>query len=67
MGYENLGRLIDHWVNYPPFRAALRKNPVEAVRQSGIKLSPQELEAITQIDWSLSDDALQERMSKLFA
>lgn len=67
MTYENLGRLFDHWINYPPFRQAMRKNPVEAVRQSGVQLSPQELEVIRNIDWSLTDDALQERISKLFA
>lgn len=64
MGYENIGRLIDHWLNYEPFREALRKNPVEAIQKSGIKLSPQELEMVNGIDWSLSDDALQSRISK---
>jgi hypothetical protein len=66
MGYENIGRLIDHWINYAPFRAALRENPAEAVRQSGIRLSPEEEKLLGQIDWSLSDEALQERISKLF-
>lgn len=64
MGYENLGRLIDHWLNYAPFREALRKNPMEAVRKSGISLSPQELEMINSIDWSQSDEALRARISK---
>lgn len=67
MGYENVGRLIDHWINYAPFRQALRKNPVEAIRQSGIQLTPEELKLLTNIDWSLSDEALQERISKLLA
>lgn len=66
MGYENIGRLIDHWINYEPFRKAVRENPAEAVRQSGIQLTPQEMEMIHHIDWSLSDDALQGRISKLF-
>lgn len=64
MGYENLGRLIDHWLNYAPFREALRKNPQEAIQKSGIKLSAQELEMVNGIDWSLSDEALQSRISK---
>lgn len=67
MGYENVGRLIDHWINYVPFRQALRKNPVEAIHQSGIQLTPEELKLLTNIDWSLSDEALQERISKLLA
>lgn len=64
MGYENLGRLMDHWLNYPPFREALRKDPMEAIRKSGIQLTPQELEIIAGIDWSQSDEALQSRISK---
>lgn len=67
MGYENMGRLIDHWLNYAPFREALRKNPAEAIRQSGISLSPQEIALLGTIDWSVSDEALQERVSKFFS
>jgi hypothetical protein len=64
MGYENLGRLIDHWLNYAPFREAMRKDPMEAIRKSGIALSPQELEMIGNVDWSQSDEALRARISK---
>lgn len=65
MGYENIGRLVDHWMNYPPFREALRKNPEEAIRQSGITLSPQEIDLINSVDWSLSEDDLRSRISKM--
>ncbi len=66
MGYENIGRLIDHWLNYAPFREALRKNPVEAIQKSGIQLTPQELDMINGIDWSLSNEALQARIGKIW-
>lgn len=66
MAYENIGRLVDHWLNYEPFREALRKNPVEAIRQSGIKLTPPELDLIKTVDWSLSDEDLQARLDKFF-
>lgn len=67
MSYENMGRLMDHWLNYPPFREAMRKNPLEAIHKSGIQLTPQEMEAITSIDWSTPDESLQERISKWWA
>lgn len=66
MGYENFGRLIDHWLNYAPFRAAMRRDALEAVRQTGIHFTPQELELIGNVDWSVSDKALEERITKLF-
>lgn len=66
MGYENFGRLVDHWLNYAPFRAAMRQDATKAVQQTGIPFTPQELELISKTDWSLSDTALQERITKLF-
>lgn len=67
MTHENMGRLIDHWLNDVPFREALRKNPAEAIRHSGIHLSPEEMALVGTIDWSISDEALQERVSKFFS
>lgn len=57
-------RLIDRWMNEPQFREALRRNPEDAVRQSGVTLSEDEWAALRAIDWSASDEELQTRVSR---
>lgn len=64
MSYENMGRLIDHWMNYEPFREALRRDPQAALQKSGITLNPEELKVFKQVDWTVSDEELKARISK---
>lgn len=65
MSYEAMGKLMDRWMQDTDFRVAMRKNPKEAVRQSGVLLTDEEQETLMHIDWQLSDEALQMRVSKL--
>lgn len=64
MGYEQVGKLIDRWMNDPSFRKAVRDNPEAAVKGVGINLSQEERAALLRIDWNQSDEELKARISK---
>ena len=63
MNQETLGRLMDMWSNDGSFRDAVRRNPLKAVEGAGIALSDEEKEAVSNFDWSLSDEELSSRAS----
>jgi hypothetical protein len=65
MSTPALEQLIDRWTNEPAFRDALRRDPEGTVRNEGVQLSDDEMAALRSTDWSLSDEALQSRMSKV--
>src|SRR5262249_5442576 len=62
---EQMEQLIDRWVDDPAFRAAVRQGPEGAVRGTGLELNADEWAAVRSIDWSLSDEELSSRASKL--
>ncbi len=64
MSRESVEQLVDRWTNEPAFRSALRQDPEGTVRGSGLELSETELAALRNVDWSLSDEELSERISK---
>ena len=64
MGMQEVGKLIDKWVNDKNFREALRKDPKIAVQKSGVKLSSEEWDLLKNVDWSLSDEELKARINK---
>ena len=64
MSREAIERLIDRWMNEPAFRAELRADPVSAARRAGAVLTEEELTALRNVDWSLSDAELEARYSK---
>jgi len=64
MSREAIEQLIDKWMNEPAFRAELRADPVGAARRAGARLTDEELTALRNVDWSLSDDELQARYTK---
>lgn len=64
MSRENIGKLVDRWINEPSFREELRGNSEEAVRNSGVELEEDEWAALKGFDWSLSDEELQQRANK---
>lgn len=66
MSYEQVGKLIDRWINDPNFRNELRRDPEGAAKKSGAQLTPEELVALKRINWSQSDEQLQSIASKLF-
>ncbi len=66
MSYEQVGKLIDRWVNDSNFRNELRNDPEAAVKKAGAQLSSEELAALKKINWSQSDEQLKSIASKLF-
>ena len=58
-------QLMDLWTNDPKFRTKLKSNPDSAVRDAGIQLTKEERTALKNVDWSLSDEELQARASKV--
>ena len=64
MGMQEVGQLIDKWINDKNFREALRKDPKIAVQKSGVKLSSEEWDLFKNVDWSLSDEELKARINK---
>jgi hypothetical protein len=64
MSRQGIEQLIDRWMTEPTFRAELRADPVAAARRIGAPLTTEELTALRNVDWSLSDDELQARYSK---
>ncbi len=65
MSYEAVGKLVDLWMNDPGFRAQAKKDPRTAARKAGVELSDEELAALSSVDWSLPDEQLQARVSKM--
>ena len=64
MSYEQVGKLIDRWVNDPNFRNELRKDPEGAVKKAGAQLSGEELAELQKINWTASDEQLKSQISK---
>ncbi len=65
MSYEAVGKLVDLWMDNPGFREQAKKDPKAAARKAGIELSAEELAALSNIDWSLPDEQLRTRVSKI--
>ncbi len=64
MKQENIEILMDKWMNEPAFREELKANPEDAVKNAGVTLSDDEMQTLNNVDWSLSDEELQSRISK---
>ncbi len=64
MNQETLEMLMDKWMNEPIFRERMRTDPHTVIRETGVSLSQEELKELEQMDWSLSDEELQTRISK---
>ena len=64
MNQETLETLLDKWMNDVAFREEVRQNPQAAIERTGVSLSEDDLATLQQVDWSLSDEELQGRLSK---
>jgi hypothetical protein len=64
MSREAVETLIDRWINEPAFRQELRTDPEGAVRAAGAVLEAEEWAALRSVDWSLTDEELQTRVSR---
>ena len=65
MSRQAVEELMDRWMNEPAFRAEIRQDPEGTVRRSGAELDEDEWAALRSIDWSLPDEELRARASKL--
>ncbi|HLJ54508.1 MAG TPA: Os1348 family NHLP clan protein [Chthonomonadaceae bacterium] len=65
MNRDGIESLMDRWMNEPAFRAGMRANPEAVAKASGVELTEDELAALKGIDFRLSDEELQARVSKM--
>jgi hypothetical protein len=61
---EAVAELLDRYMNDPLFRAWMKADPRRAVAESGLELTTEEQQSLEQLDWSLPDAQLQERITK---
>ncbi|MBA2625021.1 MAG: hypothetical protein H0U89_05400 [Acidimicrobiia bacterium] len=62
---ESMQQLADRFMNDEQFREEMRQDPEGAVERSGYQLDDEDKQALRSMDWSSSDEALNERVSKL--
>ena len=64
---EAMQQLADRFMNDADFREEMRKDPEGAAERSGYALDEEDRQALRSVDWSGSDEELNERVSKAFA
>ena len=67
MSREVLEALLERWMDDAAFRTALRQDPEAALHGTGLELDENEWAAFRALDWSLSDEELSSRVSKIWA
>ena len=63
---EAMGQLTDRFMNDAEFREEMRNDPEGAAERKGFQLDEEDRQALKSIDWSTTDEDLQERVSKAF-
>lgn len=66
MSMQEIGKLVDKWMNDGEFRKQVRKDPEGTIRKNGVKFTEEEWKALRELDWSLSDEELKSRVTKAF-
>ncbi len=61
---EAMQQLADKFVNDAEFREQMRQDPEGAAERAGLQLDEEDRQALRSVDWSQSDEQLQERVSK---
>ena len=56
--------IADRWVEDHSFREKLRQDPEAAASSIGADLDPEQLEYLRAVDWSQSDEQLEELINK---
>jgi len=64
MSQEGVQALVERYLNDGAFRAAMRTDPAAILAATGLDLSEEEQAALRKSNWSLSDEELEERISK---
>ena len=61
---ESMQQLADRFMNDAQFREQMKRDPEGAAERSGLPLDDEDKQALRSVDWSGSDEALNERVSK---
>jgi hypothetical protein len=56
--------LLDRWVEDESFRTKMRSDPIGAASSTGIELSDEDQEFLRSVDWTLSDEELEQLLEK---
>ena len=62
---ESMQQLADRFMNDEQFREQMRQDPEGAAERSGYQLDDEDKQALKSVDWSSSDEELNQRVSKL--
>jgi hypothetical protein len=63
---EAMQQLADRFMNNADFRERMRQDPEGAAEHSGLQLDEEDRQALKSVDWSGSDEELNDRVSKLY-
>ena len=61
---EAMQQLADRFMNDAEFREQMRQDPEGAAERSGLQLDDEDKQALRSVDWSGSDEELNQRVSK---
>ena len=62
---ESMQQVADRFMNDTQFREEMRQDPEGAAERSGLPLDEEDRQALRSMDWSGSDEALNQRVSKI--
>ena len=63
---DSMQQLADRFMNDASFREEMKQDPEGAAERSGLQLDEEDRQALRSIDWSGSDEELNERVSKAY-
>ena len=61
---ESMHQLADRYMNDADFREQMKQDPESAAEREGFALDEEDKQALRSVDWSGSDEQLNERVSK---
>jgi hypothetical protein len=62
---ESMQQLAERFMNDEQFREEMRQDPEGTAERSGYQLDDEDKQALRSVDWSGSDEALNDRVSKI--
>ncbi len=63
---QAMQQLTDRFMNDAGFREEMKQDPEGAAQRSGFALDEEDRQALKSVDWSGSNEELNERVSKLY-
>lgn len=67
MSRQAVETVMERWMDDPSFRSQMRQDPEGTIRRNHIELDSEEMAALSNTDWTASDEELQSRVSKCYA